>query len=714
MRRLLLLPLAVLATALVAAPGPISGSTTTTAAPTTSAAVDLPWPDRRFAPCGALDPDDGVLYAFGGRADDGATHLGDLWALDLGNRGETRPTWQLAAAAGAPSAPPAVRSCAADWDDAAQRLLVFGGWNGVTHEPGLRAFDPATHEWRQLCDALSCGPGPAPRRASQLVVDEARNRVLVFGGTNGPYLDDLWSLSLDSSSWSRVDAPGPRPLSRGGHAMAIDTRRDALWLFGGTRPGADLGDLWRLDLATGTWSEIAPECAPGCPSPRSGATLTHDEAGDRLVLHGGWESSSNVYRRETWILDDLDGTPTWSQVTPAGESPQARFFHLAGYDPDAQRLVVFGGGANASAYKDAFGLTLPLDGSAPAWHTLSPTTAITARDQVTVALDGGVLTAFGGFGSGTFPGSVGAGTHLADTWQRDLRRRAGWRLATPAEETQVAIAREGTAYAHDAERHRLLMFGGLTGDTTLADVWMADLRRPGRPRWQQLCSLTSCGPGPTARWGAHAVYDPVADRLVVFGGSMGTGATTNDVWALELSGPPTWHELIPAGPAPAARWSAGYGYDPVRRRLVVFGGQTGPDGTGSPLQDTWALALDGDAGWTRLAESGPQPEPRRSPAAAVRVGPDGAQFLIASGLTASTGAHHNDVWSLDLGDDSAQWVQLAVDSPSTAPAPRRSASAVWDPATDRIVIGFGRDGDQFLDETWSFDPSARAWYQAPG
>ena len=92
---------------------------------------------------------------------------------------------------------------------------MFGGWNGVTHDPGLRAFDPATDQWHQLCDALSCGPGPAPRRASQLVVDEARNRVLVFGGTNGSYFDDLWSLSLDSSTWSRIDAPGPRPSLEG-------------------------------------------------------------------------------------------------------------------------------------------------------------------------------------------------------------------------------------------------------------------------------------------------------------------------------------------------------------------------------------------------------------------------------------------------------------------------------------------------------------------
>ena len=327
-----------------------------------------------------------------------------------------------------------------------------------------------------------------------------------------------------------------------------------------------------------------------------------------------------------------------TRSTPDGESPQARFFHIAGYDPAAQQLVVFGGGANGSAYKDAFGLTLPLDGSAPAWHTLSPTTAITARDQVTVALDDGVLTAFGGFGSGTFPGSVGAGTHLADTWQRQLGRRAGWRLATPADETQVAIAREGTAYAHDADGHRLCMFGGLTGDTTLADVWMADLRRPGRPRWQQLCSPTSCGPGPTARWGGHAVYDPVADRLVVFGGSTGTGSTTNDVWALELSGRPTWHELTPAGPSrrpggvpatattPSAGVSSCSAARPARTHRQPAAGHVGADARRDAQLDT-------------SGRDGPQPAPRRSPAAAVRVaaGAHAVRHRHRTSATATTG-----------------------------------------------------------------------------
>ncbi len=73
------------------------------------------WPQRRFASCGAADPASGTLYAFGGRGDDGTTHHGDLWALDLGDRRQ-RPEWHRAAEAGAVDVPPPVRSCAAAWE----------------------------------------------------------------------------------------------------------------------------------------------------------------------------------------------------------------------------------------------------------------------------------------------------------------------------------------------------------------------------------------------------------------------------------------------------------------------------------------------------------------------------------------------------------------------------------------------------------------------
>jgi hypothetical protein len=40
-----------------------------------------------------------------------------------------------------------------------------------------------------------------------------------------------------------------------------------------------------------------------------------------------------------------------------------------------------------------------------------------------------------------------------------------------------------------------------------------------------------------------AIYDPVRDRMVVFGGFDGLGNLHNDVWVLSLAGAPTWSLL---------------------------------------------------------------------------------------------------------------------------------------------------------------------------
>ena len=384
------------------------------------------WPQRRFASCGAADPASGTLYAFGGRGDDGTTHHGDLWALDLGDRRQ-RPEWHRAAEAGAVDAPPPVRYLRRGLGARVAAAAGVRGWERqhprrrfARVRSGRRSVDRPVLDRNVRSRSVAAGGRAARRRFGAWSVP-------LFGGTSGPYSDELWSYDLVTSSWQRIIAPGP--ISRGGHSMVLDPSGEVVWLFGGTRPGADLDDLWHLDLSTDTWTEVCT-CAPACPSPRSAASLVADPVGDRLVLYGGWESTTNTYRHEAWVLDDLATTPAWSLVEPASELPQARFFHVAGYDPAGRRMVVFGGGANGHAYKDALGLTLPTDRRPAAWHMLSPTTALTARDQATLVVDDDVVTAFDGFGAGTLPGTLDAGTHLADTWQRQLNRRGRgtWRL----------------------------------------------------------------------------------------------------------------------------------------------------------------------------------------------------------------------------------------------------------------------------------------------
>src|SRR5262245_17189818 len=69
--------------------------------------------------------------------------------------------------------------------------------------------------------------------------------------------------------------------------------------------------------------------------------------------------------------------------------------------------------------------------------------------------------------------------------------------------------------------------------------------------------------------------------------------------ALPLSSNPAWSALAPPGESAARYYSAAI-YDPVRDRMVVFGGI---DGLG-PHNDVWALSLSGDPAWSALTPVG--------------------------------------------------------------------------------------------------------------
>jgi hypothetical protein len=125
----------------------------------------------------------------------------------------------------------------------------------------------------------------------------------------------------------------------------------------------------------------------------------------------------------------------------------------------------------------------------------------------------------------------------------------------------------------------MVVFGGL--DLGLNnDVWALSLA--GSPAWS---ALAPAGSPPSARYDHGAIYDPVRDRMVVFGG--GGAGNYKDVWALSLAGSTAWSALAPAANPPSAGSADPAIYDPVRDRMVVFGG----GGSGS-LDDVWALNWD--------------------------------------------------------------------------------------------------------------------------
>ena len=78
-------------------------------------------------------------------------------------------------------------------------------------------------------------------------------------------------------------------------------------------------------------------------------------------------------------------------------------------------------------------------------------------------------------------------------------------------------------------------------------------------------------------------YDTEANALYIFGGGTGRStfsSLTDQTWVLSEG---SWRELTTAH-SPSERGSPALGYDPLRKRIVLYGGF---DASQDQLDDTW-------------------------------------------------------------------------------------------------------------------------------
>ena len=224
----------------------------------------------------------------------------------------------------------------------------------------------------------------------------------------------MWSLSFNGiPTWSQLT-----PTRHAADAAQLARRV----LRPPARPHPDLGrpDRERVEprglgaLArgdAGAWTKISP--ASGGPGGRYAHTTVYDAGNDRLILFGGLDVAGNP-KNDVWALS-LAGTPTWTQLTPAGTPPSARYGAGALFDRARQRMVLFAGGTGTPNENDAWALTL---GATPTWTKLTPSGPPQGRQFHTVSYDpiGDRLLAYGG----------SSGSILSDTWALPLASPTAW------------------------------------------------------------------------------------------------------------------------------------------------------------------------------------------------------------------------------------------------------------------------------------------------
>ncbi len=227
------------------------------------------------------------------------------------------------------------------------RMLLFGGsHSGIIHEGGdlalwslfLGGGGGLEGAWNNLG---SSGPKPTYRSGHTAVFDSVGNRMVVFGGYDDDSLrNDVTFLALDGSyTWAAVTPAGTAPSPRYFHTAIYDPVGQRMLVYGGVDATGERDDVWSLSLTgTPTWTELSPSGA--VPPARSKHSAVYEPSTRCMLIYGGSNAGGTL--GDAWALS-LAGAPAWSDVTPPGTAPIARFGHTAVYDPALKRMLVFGG-----------------------------------------------------------------------------------------------------------------------------------------------------------------------------------------------------------------------------------------------------------------------------------------------------------------------------------------------------------------------------------
>jgi len=254
------------------------------------------------------------------------------------------------------------------YDPLAHRMVVYGGLGCVGHECGVLfadtwSLDMATFTW----DTLDVGTGPSERQDHRAIYDPLRRRMLVFGGRDvHSIFNDTWAFDLTGLTWSRLDDGSAGPPPRYGHAMAYDDATDRLIVYGGSNGGAR-NDIWAFHLATNTWEQLRTGAyGEQDPQPEAGRIFPGavvDPVRRRLIIYGGYTYTVTDPHYDVWALDLASAT--WTELD-AG--PFAGFGQAGVYDSANDRAVFYGGkrqGTEISAALVALSL-----GHDPDWEVL--------------------------------------------------------------------------------------------------------------------------------------------------------------------------------------------------------------------------------------------------------------------------------------------------------------------------------------------------------
>ena len=343
---------AVLAVGLGVSPAGASGPTWTQLSPSDN-------PPALQAPSMAYDSATSQLILTGESSS--SENLEETWLFDGTDWTQLQPA----------TSPPARYGGSLAYDSSSSQLILFGGIAGTNYLNDTWAWNGTT--WTDVTPA-SPASSPGARDGASLVYDSATSQLVLFGGSNGSYLDDTWIWDGIADVWDEM-SPSFVPPGRSFAVMAFDPApsADELLMFSGDM-SPEYSDVYFWDGSNWEYTSSQLQCpgyGPGSyctPGVTGGATIADDGASNQLLQFGGQNDGPGGYPQTyqfDWIADTSVST---------SQTPTARYDAAMAYDSATSQIVLFGGFDGSSYLDDTW-----VYGSPPAF------TATLSASSTTVA-----------------------------------------------------------------------------------------------------------------------------------------------------------------------------------------------------------------------------------------------------------------------------------------------------------------------------------------